>query len=245
MVVSDFDLPDLDGNRVTLSEWQGRNVLLIFFDPGCGFSREMLPALAALPPRGTRDGPIPLLVSRGDPELNHRLMQAHGVRCPVLLQEDHEVAALFAVAGSPMGYLIDERGRTATTLLVGPDALWSTSRGRAAPVDRETGAADGRRPGRAPRLFTAGSSGRLSWNRLAGWHASATSRLPRLDGGELSLSAYRGRSVLLLFWIRTAPRATASPPTSRRSIVDRRAWTSSWSVAATPLRIARRSRSLG
>ena len=31
-----FDLPDLSGARHKLSDWRGRDILLIFFNPGCG-----------------------------------------------------------------------------------------------------------------------------------------------------------------------------------------------------------------
>jgi peroxiredoxin len=224
-VVSDFDLPDLDGNRVTLSEWQGRSVLLIFFDPTCGYSRELLPTLATLsfppsPPSPGHGGqaapaddpgvrPMPLLISRGDRELNWRLMQAHGVTCPVLLQEDREVAALYSVVGSPTGYLIDARGRTATPLLVGPDALLEHAAGRPGPMqvnadveaDVTAATAAALRPRGAPRLFTRWQPAPpVSWNGLPAGTPAPDFRVPRLDGGELALLDYRGRRVLLVFW---------------------------------------------
>src|SRR3954447_15442166 len=33
----DFALPDLSGKTVALAQWRGRPLLLIFFDPRCGF----------------------------------------------------------------------------------------------------------------------------------------------------------------------------------------------------------------
>src|SRR5689334_14540539 len=42
-VAHDFALPSLSGDTVTLSEWRGQRVLLIFFDPGCKFCLQMLP----------------------------------------------------------------------------------------------------------------------------------------------------------------------------------------------------------
>src|SRR4051812_4446753 len=44
-----FELPDLAGDRKSLAEYRGKPVLLIFFNPACGFCRELLPKLAALP----------------------------------------------------------------------------------------------------------------------------------------------------------------------------------------------------
>src|SRR2546423_5969352 len=43
----DFELPDLAGRRHTLAQYRGQPVLLIFFNPACGFCRELAPKLAA------------------------------------------------------------------------------------------------------------------------------------------------------------------------------------------------------
>src|SRR5690348_16056026 len=42
----EFDLPDLEGARKSLSQFKGRRLLLIFFGPQCGFCTKMLPDLA-------------------------------------------------------------------------------------------------------------------------------------------------------------------------------------------------------
>ena len=42
-----FELPDLAGERKSLAQFRGQSVLLIFFNPQCGFCREMTPKLAA------------------------------------------------------------------------------------------------------------------------------------------------------------------------------------------------------
>jgi hypothetical protein len=47
----DFELPDLMGARRKLSEFCGRDVLLIFFNPKCGFCTKM-----GRPGRGRRGG---------------------------------------------------------------------------------------------------------------------------------------------------------------------------------------------
>ena len=122
-VVLDFALPTLSGGTMTLSQWQGRRVLLIFFDPRCGYCRRMLPDLAGLEPDPVHGRPVPLVISTGDAEENRRLMDGHGVRCPVLLQERDEVAQMYQVDGTPMGYLLDEQGTTASPLAVGAQAL--------------------------------------------------------------------------------------------------------------------------
>ena len=40
-----------------------------------------------------------------------------------MLQDQDELALLYKIRGTPMGYLIDERGATASSLTVGAEAL--------------------------------------------------------------------------------------------------------------------------
>ena len=78
-------------------------------------------------------GPIPVVVTTGDPEENRRLVERHGIRCVVLLQEQMEVASQFRAQGTPMGYRIDGAGRIASELTVGAEPLLklaSTAAGR-------------------------------------------------------------------------------------------------------------------
>src|SRR5947209_15473953 len=41
----DFELPDLAKERKRLSNYRGQPLLLIFFNPACGFCRELAPKL--------------------------------------------------------------------------------------------------------------------------------------------------------------------------------------------------------
>jgi peroxiredoxin len=200
-VVHDFDLPTLAGGRMTLSQWRGRRVLLIFFDPRCGFCRQLLPDLAALPGDGADGRPLPLILTTGDAEENRRLVTAHGIRCPVLLQEDREVASLYRVDGTPMGYLIDEHGRTASALAAGAAALLALAGAEPAGVaDRPGPEAVGGGDGYVRDLVTrAPVKSRIDRDGLPAGTPAPGFRLPRPDGGELSLEAYRGRRVLLVF----------------------------------------------
>src|SRR5215472_1981126 len=68
----DFELPDLAGSRKRSADFFDQPQLLIFFNPGCGFCRELAPQLAA---RWSGNGnahvsPRLLLISTGDAEQN-------------------------------------------------------------------------------------------------------------------------------------------------------------------------------
>jgi thiol-disulfide isomerase/thioredoxin len=126
-VAPDFELPKLVGEgRKKLKDWRGKRVLIIFFNPGCGFCRQMVPKLSELAPV---DGLVPVIVTAGDKHANEQLLTNHNVQLPTLLQKDNEVAASYQTAGTPTGYLIDEHGKIASDLIIGAEALlkWSVA----------------------------------------------------------------------------------------------------------------------
>ena len=119
----DFELPDLAGERHKLSEFRGKDLLLIFFNPKCGFCTKMADDLAALPLDGENGRAVPLVVTTGDREDNLQLVGRHGIRGPVLLQKEMQVASQFHAQGTPMGYRIDKEGLIASELTIGAEAL--------------------------------------------------------------------------------------------------------------------------
>src|SRR5262245_60465685 len=64
----EFELPSLAGGRVSLSQYRGQWILLIFFNPRCGFCTKMAPDLAGLQIDGNGDRPLPVVVSTGEIE---------------------------------------------------------------------------------------------------------------------------------------------------------------------------------
>ena len=95
----EFELPDLAGGRQSLAQLRGRKVLLIFFNPGCGYCVKMVPDLGALPVDGKDGHPLPVVVTTGRAEAVRKLIEEHRVRCPVLLQEQTEIAERYQAHG--------------------------------------------------------------------------------------------------------------------------------------------------
>jgi len=215
----DFELPDLTGVRHKLAEFRGQDLLLIFFNPNCGFCTRMAADLAALPAEGGEDRAVPIVVTTGDAEENRKLVEQHGIRCLVLLQKQMEVAHAFRAQGTPMGYRIDAAGRIASELAIGAEPLLRLA--AAAPVGRGSPdlarMIDRRSPGHAHEgdLRSSASAGsetraehaddpslarsRLNRNGLKAGTPAPDFQLPRLDGGELALADFRGGRVLLVF----------------------------------------------
>lgn len=179
-VVHDFELPVMTGGTMTLSQWRGHRVLLLFFSPTCGYCKSLLPDLARLLADGSEDLPVILIVSTGSAEQNRQLFEGSGVSCPVLLQEQMEVAALYRVAGTPMAYLIDEQGATVGEAALGGPAVVALAS--------------------TPRAFTRSVAGsRLVRDGLKAGTPAPSFNLPQLDGSTLSLEAYRGQKVVVVF----------------------------------------------
>lgn len=189
-MATDFDQPDLSGGRMTLSQWQGRAILLIFVDPRCPYSRDLLATLGRLPDEVLEGSPMPLLITTGSIEENRRLLGEHELPWPVLLQEEREVAAVYRVDGTPMGYLIDEDRLIASELAVGAGSLlWLA--GIADRVRSEPPL------GNEVTRWQGGDA--KPQDGLAAGMLAPVFRLPRVGGGELALDEYRGRPVLLVF----------------------------------------------
>ncbi|MBC7854589.1 MAG: TlpA family protein disulfide reductase [Pirellulaceae bacterium] len=192
----DFVLPDLLGAYHKLSEFRGRDLLLVFFNPNCGFCTKMAADLAALPAESGDGRAVPIVITTGDAQENRKLVERYGIRCLVLLQKEMEVASQFRAQGTPMGYRIDGAGRIASELAVGAEPLLKLVNSCL-----HTPCADMSAHGVSglakddPSL----ARSRLNRNGLKAGTEAPDFRLPRIDGGELSLADFQGQRVLLVF----------------------------------------------
>lgn len=197
-VAPQLELPDLMGVPHNLSDFRGKEVLLLFFNPQCGYCTKMAADLAALPPDGDDKHAVPVVITTGDADENRKLVARYGIRCVMLLQEQMQVATQYRVQGTPMGYRIDPAGRIAGELTVGGEALLQLAAQhpphRRAPASSGNGhAAHGKQPD--PSL----ARSLLNRDGLNAGTVAPEFRLPRLDGGELALTDFRGERVLLVF----------------------------------------------
>ena len=192
-VLNDFALPLLGGGTMTLSQWRGRKVALIFLSPHCPHCEKLLPDLAGLLAEGPEADPAPVIVSTGSVEENQRFFGEHRITCPILLQEDTEVAALYLALATPMAYLVDEHGATLGRAAVGPTEILSMLRdqGRTADVPSNGHSRVGAHESLA--------SSRINRDGLKAGTQAPEFTLPAVDGSDISLSSFRGKPVLLVF----------------------------------------------
>jgi peroxiredoxin len=117
----EFRLPRLDGGELSLEEFRGHQLLLIFSDPHCGPCNALAPALQKF----HREHPelAMLMISRGEPKENRAKVKEHGLSFPIVLQQQWEISRLYAMFATPIAYLIDGQGVIAADVAVGIEAI--------------------------------------------------------------------------------------------------------------------------
>ena len=119
----DFRLPDLQGCTVSLGDYRGRRVLLVFSDPQCGPCDELAPHLARLHQKHRSNGLSVLLVGRGSIEENRKKAEQFGFQFPVVLQDKWKLSKEYGIFATPVAFLIRENGVIAKDVAVGTNAI--------------------------------------------------------------------------------------------------------------------------
>ena len=103
----DFSLTTPEGAVVSLHDFLGQKVLLVFASPHCPACVATYPHLKAFS-AGRGDVRV-VMVSRGTAEENRALVEEQGFAFPVLTWEDG-VAQAYEVPGTPFCYVVDDAG---------------------------------------------------------------------------------------------------------------------------------------
>ena len=129
-----MELSDLDGGSVEWADADGRDTLVLFWNPGCGFCSSMRNELLLWEQSADVDAPRLLVVSSGDREQS----RADGFRSVVALDADYTVGGAFGAAGTPMAVRLDRDGRIASELVTGGAAVMALAATRgAAPAETQ------------------------------------------------------------------------------------------------------------
>ena len=115
-----FELPNLDGEIVRLTDFAGQPTAVLFWSPHCGFCQRMMPDLNAWEENRPAKAPQLLIVSTGDTAAN----RAMGLRSPIVLDQGFAVGATYGASGTPSARLVGADGKIASKLVVGgPDVM--------------------------------------------------------------------------------------------------------------------------
>jgi methylamine dehydrogenase accessory protein MauD len=103
----DFTLPSVDGDELSLRDFAGRKLLLVFTQSGCGPCHDIAPELNRLHDKGE---PQVLVVNNGDRESTREWAAKTQARFPVLTQEKFSVSKRYEAFATPFAFLIDGQG---------------------------------------------------------------------------------------------------------------------------------------
>ena len=125
-----MELPDLDGKTVKLTDYAGKQALLVFWNPGCGFCKKMADDLKAWENDKPAGAPEVILVSTGTIEAN----KAMGFKSTTVIDEGFSTGRAFGATGTPSAVLIDPTGKIASEVSVGgPNVIALASGKKPAP----------------------------------------------------------------------------------------------------------------
>ena len=111
----DFTLPDVDGTAVTLSDFRGRPILLVFIRPGCGPCRTIVGDLNAIDVGGRLRV---LAVTSGTVPESRAWTTGQDVRFTLVSQADLGVSRRYEVFATPFAFLLDADGQVAAKGIV-------------------------------------------------------------------------------------------------------------------------------
>jgi peroxiredoxin len=99
--------PSYDGTNVSLHDFAGRKVLLVFTQSGCSPCKAIVPELNRLEQRGTHQV---IAINNADPDKTRAWAQEVDARFPVLAQENHTLSKRYQAFATPFAFVIDEKG---------------------------------------------------------------------------------------------------------------------------------------
>ncbi len=177
------ELNNLDGEPVTLKQFEGHPTAVLFWNPGCGFCQRMADDLKAWENNKQEGAPNLLVVSTGEVEAN----KATGLQSPVVLDSGFNVGRAFGASGTPSAVLVGADGKIASGLAVGSPSVLSLLRNEAPQLLDPSNAAPEPEAPPAPRGIAMGSK-------------APEIKLPDLDGDEVTLDDVADGPMVLLFW---------------------------------------------
>ena len=111
-MATDFTLPDLNGNKVSLYEYKGNKpVILFFWATWCPHCRSGIEILKNMHGKLSADGIEILAINIGESkEKVMKFANSMGLKFKILLDLDSSLASVYSVMGIPTYLIIDKEG---------------------------------------------------------------------------------------------------------------------------------------
>lgn len=113
-MATDFKLPGLDGQTISLSSLRGKVVFLNVWATWCPPCREEMPSIEALYEKFKGDKDFVVLAVSQDSDGRAPVasyVEKHGLKFDVLLDPENQVGEAYDVSGIPETFIIDQHGR--------------------------------------------------------------------------------------------------------------------------------------
>ncbi|MDQ2682217.1 MAG: TlpA family protein disulfide reductase [Chloroflexota bacterium] len=114
-----FALPDAAGETVSLDDLKGRESVLLFWNPGCGFCQRLQPDLVEWAASDQPDAPQLVTITSGTPDAAVSMTFADRV----LLESGFSTGRTFGASGTPSAIRVSADGKIASDLAVGGPAI--------------------------------------------------------------------------------------------------------------------------
>jgi peroxiredoxin len=120
-----FEAESLSGGKISLSDFAGQELVMVFISPNCGPCREGLPGWEELSPGAARSGTALVLVSLDGKEATEELAKEFNLTLPILAAPRgiNPLADDYKVMRTPSYYLINAQGRV--TYVGIPNPVWN------------------------------------------------------------------------------------------------------------------------
>jgi cytochrome c biogenesis protein CcmG/thiol:disulfide interchange protein DsbE len=106
----DFELEDMEGNRVSLSDYRGQFVIVNFFASWCPPCREEAPEIQAFEDQYGEQVKI-LIIDRAEPKIKvQEFIEEFKSTSTYLLDYNDSMSKPYGIVGQPETFFIDEQG---------------------------------------------------------------------------------------------------------------------------------------
>ena len=107
---ADFELPDVEGQFVTLNDYLGdRPLVVVFWTAKCNLCPPMLKGLEEL--RESRRFSVLSVHAGNFSDLSRKIVENTGIEYPVLVDKDTRVSVAYGLPGFPTAFIIDGEGQ--------------------------------------------------------------------------------------------------------------------------------------
>ena len=112
----EFTLPSATDGKVSLSDFAGRKVLLVFTQSGCSPCHDIAPELNDVQAKGEHQV---LVVNHGEPQDAAEMAAEVEARFPIVTQNDWDISKKYQVFATPYAFVVDEEGTIASKGIAG------------------------------------------------------------------------------------------------------------------------------